>query len=386
MAGKQVAADGLTTNFAGMSKNQLYDIMCQMKGLIEQNQQQARQILIQNPNLTKALFQAQIMLGMVQAQQAIPTIQPTGSPNLQPSVSQLTKSDGQSAPSLPGKIGMQDQTRKQQQNQSAPAPPSPSLPSSNLQAQSLPSHPSLSVQQPKGHIGGQSVPISLPQSSQVVNMPPVPHHSASQLPSHFQMQMPSASSQLEQPMHTSGSQHQHMQPQMPPQVRPSMQPFPRPMHPHMGSNVGFPPSGVPPPHHSHPAFHPTMKPPASMGPSFMSGQPPVPSQLPSQPPYQMGGSQLRTEFNQVGSFTQADRGSAWIPGRPENSPGIQFPGPPLIPGQMGASNQPPRPPALSPEMENALLQQVRSLTPEQINMLPPEQRNQVLQLQQVLRQ
>lgn len=60
----------------------------------------------------------------------------------------------------------------------------------------------------------------------------------------------------------------------------------------------------------------------------------------------MGGSQLRTEFNQVGSFTQADRGSAWIPGRPENSPGIQFPGPPLIPGQMGASNQPPRPPAV----------------------------------------
>ncbi|XP_075096978.1 uncharacterized protein LOC107830391 isoform X2 [Nicotiana tabacum] len=354
MAGEQVAADGLTTNFAGMSKKQLYDIMCQMKGLIEQNQQQARQILIQNPNLTKALFQAQIMLGMVQPQQAIPAIQPTGSPNLQPSVSQLTKSDGQSAPSLLGKIGMQDQTRKQQQNQSVPTPPSPSLSSSNLQAQSLPSHPSLSVRQSKGHIGGQS--------------------------------MPSASSQLEQPMHTSGSQHQHMQPQMPPQVRPSMQPYPRPMHPHMGSNVGFPPSGVPPPHHSHPTFHPTMKPPASMGPSFMSGQPPVPSQLPSQPPYQMGGSQLRTDFNQVGSFTQADRGSAWIPGRPENTPGIQFPGPPLIPGQMGAGNQPPRPPALSPEMENALLQQVRSLTPEQINMLPPEQRNQVLQLQQVLRQ
>lgn len=40
---------------------------------------------------------------------------------------------------------------------------------------------------------------------------------------------------------------------------------------------------------------------------------------------------------------------------------------------------------LSPEMEQALLQQVRSLTPEQINMLPPEQRNQVLQLQQMLR-
>ena len=119
MAGKQIAGDGLSMNLAGMSKNQLYDIMSQMKvnhslshflsdffflnsifflillflrftfeiffsskhhlislkkfelqynvfvfssllalqALIEQNQQQARQILIQNPPLTKALFQ-----------------------------------------------------------------------------------------------------------------------------------------------------------------------------------------------------------------------------------------------------------------------------------------------------------------------------------------
>ena len=41
---------------------------------------------------------------------------------------------------------------------------------------------------------------------------------------------------------------------------------------------------------------------------------------------------------------------------------------------------------ISAEMEKALLQQVMSLTPEQINLLPPEQRNQVLQLQQILRQ
>ena len=57
MAGKQVGGEGLSANLAGMSKNQLYDIMSQMKSLIEQNQQQARQILIQNPMLTKALFQ-----------------------------------------------------------------------------------------------------------------------------------------------------------------------------------------------------------------------------------------------------------------------------------------------------------------------------------------
>lgn len=40
---------------------------------------------------------------------------------------------------------------------------------------------------------------------------------------------------------------------------------------------------------------------------------------------------------------------------------------------------------LTNEMEKALLQQVMSLTPEQINLLPPEQRQQVVQLQQILR-
>lgn len=57
MAGKQISGEGLSSSMAGMSKSQLYDIMSQMKTLIEQNQQQARQILIQNPALTKALFQ-----------------------------------------------------------------------------------------------------------------------------------------------------------------------------------------------------------------------------------------------------------------------------------------------------------------------------------------
>lgn len=108
MAGKQVSGAGLPESIAGMSKNQLYDIMSQMKvlpfsffllavrinvgpppffrflnsvfvfeqcldvggmisvvfiimqTLIEQNQQQAKQILIQNPLLTKALFQVSI--------------------------------------------------------------------------------------------------------------------------------------------------------------------------------------------------------------------------------------------------------------------------------------------------------------------------------------
>jgi hypothetical protein len=57
------------------------------------------------------------------------------------------------------------------------------------------------------------------------------------------------------------------------------------------------------------------------------------------------------------------------------------------PSQVGpGGGQPPRPAPISSEMEKALLQQVMSLTQEQINLLPPEQRNQVFQLQQMLRQ
>lgn len=131
--------------------------------------------------------------------------------------------------------------------------------------------------------------------------------------------------------------------------------------------------------------------------------------------YQAGGSKLGTEFNinQVGTSKPADRGP-WMPGHPEN-PTLpqQLSGPPPMPsirGQMGPSNQsrpapgpgpgpglgqgpgpapgpaPAPAPPLSQEMEKMLLQQVMSLTPEQINLLPPEQRNQVLQLQKILRQ
>ncbi|KAG9448933.1 hypothetical protein H6P81_008898 [Aristolochia fimbriata] len=65
MAGKQIAGDNLTSQLAGMSKNQLYDVMSQMKALIEQNQQQARQILVENPLLTKALFQVSFKLDVL---------------------------------------------------------------------------------------------------------------------------------------------------------------------------------------------------------------------------------------------------------------------------------------------------------------------------------
>ncbi|GHP11240.1 hypothetical protein PPROV_000996900 [Pycnococcus provasolii] len=59
------ATDPLAQLLGGFSPNQLVEVLSQMKQLVQQNHTQARHILNNNPQLTKALFQAQIMLNMV---------------------------------------------------------------------------------------------------------------------------------------------------------------------------------------------------------------------------------------------------------------------------------------------------------------------------------
>ncbi|GAA0179788.1 hypothetical protein LIER_42225 [Lithospermum erythrorhizon] len=380
-----------------------------MQTLIEQNQQQAKQILIQNPDLTKALFQAQIMLGMVKPPQTVPSVQPAGTQNLQPSPAPTPQSHVHSAPLSQGQAGVQDQTRKKQQIQPVIPELSASIP------QTLPLNSLSSSHQPNVHMISHPAPVSLPQVSQVSNVPSVPHHSSS-VPSHLQSPM-LPSSQLQQSMQSSGIPH--LQPPLPSQPRSQNQGFPHQHHPQQ--NMGFQHPGGPQFHHSQPIFRPGTRPPVNAGPPYMQGQPPLPNQMP--PQYQvltylnfsqsyrhfllinplfiwvvvvvlavvmefvimMGNAHTRTDFNQAGSSVQADKASAWIPGMADNRPGLQLPGPPP-PVQMGAGNQPQQAPPLTPEMEKALLEKVLCLTPEQINMLPPDQRNQVFQLQQMMRQ
>ena len=56
--------DAVTARLAEMSPAQLFSVMNQLKTLTQQNQSQARQLLVGNPQLTLALFQAQLALGM----------------------------------------------------------------------------------------------------------------------------------------------------------------------------------------------------------------------------------------------------------------------------------------------------------------------------------
>ncbi|XP_034673034.1 cleavage stimulating factor 64-like isoform X2 [Vitis riparia] len=397
MSDRPIGADAAPSNsddFPQMSRAELYDIMYKMKILTDEKPQQARQILTDNPQLTRFLFQAQIMLGMMGSPRETPTTQ---LPTLQhPQQAQTA----QAALPLSGEASLQEQTSGSQtqvpvmkQMEIQPAmQASASIPTTNPQSQSMPLHPLQTVQQPKGHLNIQMAP------SQVLNTPPLPTSSASQPPL-VRPQMPTASNQFQQPLQAPIIPHMPLQPPLPPHPRLPLPPSFQHQHPsQMGSNMAFQQSGSQL-HHSQPVFH---------------AQPQIPNQPPSQSfnqiksvkivlvcyasqssglanvcSLQMGGSHLRTEFsNAAGSSMQVDRGSSsWMPPRHENTMGTQLPGPPpLVPGQMGSTNPSPRPQLLNPEMEKALLQQVMSLTPEQINRLPPEQRHQILQLQQMLRQ
>jgi len=66
-----------------MTTHQLYEIMAQIKGMTDQSPEQARQLLMSNPQFAFALLQAQVILGMVDprvVQQLLQgTIPPSGS-------------------------------------------------------------------------------------------------------------------------------------------------------------------------------------------------------------------------------------------------------------------------------------------------------------------
>ncbi|KAL5714784.1 hypothetical protein ACHQM5_016696 [Ranunculus cassubicifolius] len=61
-------SDPLTLYLANMSRKQLYDVISEMKVMTTQNKELARQLLSLCPLLLKAVFQAQIILGMVTPQ------------------------------------------------------------------------------------------------------------------------------------------------------------------------------------------------------------------------------------------------------------------------------------------------------------------------------
>ncbi|KAJ6811182.1 basic salivary proline-rich protein 4-like [Iris pallida] len=370
----QLSSDAVES-ITSMSKSQLYELMLQMKTVIEQNHQQARQILVDNPQLTKALFQAQIMLGMVKPR-------PLEAPSEPQPEQAEPQSNVQITQQLPVQAGLQGQASSVQsaapagqQNPPQPSMPLPSASVPTLNFQSQKTSDSLHIpHQDKGFMNAQVSSVPAPHSSQIHNLslptPPAPPHYSIR-----QSHIPVGSSHGQPPLHAPGLYNQHLQPPLPQQPRPPMQPLSLQLHPQMPYNLGFQPSSVPHPHLSQSIFHSGSNPSSFQ----QGGHPPLPSQPPPQQFYH-GGSHMDSHYSsQSGTSMQAERRAPWAPNFPENVTGGGHRHVPnhqarghMAPGPAGA--QPPRPPSLAPEMEHALLQQVMSLSSEQINLLPPEQK------------
>jgi len=58
-------ADQLTSILARKTRSELYEYLAQMQSLLQQHPMQARQVLTDNPQLVRALFQMEVILGMV---------------------------------------------------------------------------------------------------------------------------------------------------------------------------------------------------------------------------------------------------------------------------------------------------------------------------------
>ncbi|MCO5567116.1 hypothetical protein L7F22_020801 [Adiantum nelumboides] len=411
-----VGTDNLTSQIAGMSKHQLYQIVSQMKDLIQQNQQQARQILINNPQLTKTLFQAQIMLGMVRAPDSLPpaALAPAQPPTTMAPVQHSQQSSAQT-PAL------------QVPPTPMPQPISTFQPLSSPQAasqQPLPQMASPYLQQ------SQTASVSLQ-----ANQPSFSFQQSVQTPSHS---LPAAA--LQPPLQQSLSQPPL--PSHPPPLPQQPHPLAPPSQQQNTQGMGFTPSPVPQSYHPQSSYMQQGGPSpqqTNVGPSFQQMHaPPLPNQPPPQHMFQvprdMGGNTSTVSGGMLPVIGTVESGRGLNMGVPSTSApsitwnqalpltgsvGVPQATPtghmvagqsPLLgavgltpskapgPGQMQVFNQPlqsqlSQQPQHQPQMQlpieleqqKALLQQVMNLTPEQVNSLPPEQRQQVLQLQQAFR-
>eukprot|EP00249_Psilotum_nudum_P015458 c25337_g1_i1 orf=264-2270(-) len=202
VTGSTVGNDPLTNHLAGMSKHQLYEIVSQMKDLIQQNEQQARQILIANPQLTKALFQAQIMLGMVRPPN------PHLLPNIQQPLLQNVSVQSQS------QIHAAQQQAQIQMVQSSSVPTmsmqtQPIQPMQQSQAQLVQTSQPQNVQV-QHHI--QGIPQSQTQNISIRSQVPIQQHSSQSLP----IQLPGQPLQQSHPQTTSVQLPFQNAPQPPP--------------------------------------------------------------------------------------------------------------------------------------------------------------------------
>ncbi|KAL2324685.1 hypothetical protein Fmac_023743 [Flemingia macrophylla] len=380
-----LAHDPLTLHLAKMSRSQLTEIISELKGMATQNKELARQLLLSRPQLPKALFQAQIMLGMV-------TSQVLQMPNLRlvsGQASQSLMNEGQPGqPSLVQTVtGLPPHGHSKLQSgltTYAAEGQINTIPQNPLVPNQLTGHPKLSVQPRiplQQHPSNLVLPGTLSGQSSLM-LPSVRPPGLGSLPIRAPIQ-PATSAALNPQMHASLLQHS----------------------PHVGnSTVGHNIQMVRPDANFQP------------GPSSSSAN----SQLLSKGDKSSKVVDVSNFAKRINTYstmplavekTNVVRDSSESFTRPSKlmklddgkstplSAGISDL--PVTDGSshvLGRSSLPVHaaPKAegqyseqqssqLPPDVESVLLQQVLNLTPEQLSSLPPEQQQQVIQLQQALR-
>ncbi|KAJ4964874.1 hypothetical protein NE237_016723 [Protea cynaroides] len=382
--------DPLTNHLAKMSRNQLYEIMAQIKVMATQNKELARQLLLSSPQLPKALFQAQIILGMV-------TPQVLQMPNIRQSphsLSQPQSQDGrqgqQSAllPPISGQIPlMQNKTlvglipRLEEGQMPSVLQSASGNIQSSLPLQQVPIQPRF--QHPlQGQSGVSTVPSIRPQPYSGLSVRPQTLALATSTALKQQVQAP-----LLQPPKPIGAVNMGNNTQWPhPNAalqHPSLFPRPSLSQPSFQPGSSILPGGSETVHRD--AERSAQATDDGTWAPRSSNYPNLSSRLPEQPSMVSDTSEGIKHPSKLARLEDGKRVSHGLVNLDTSTTGsLAANQGSSTDGVLQSEKQVPQL-QLLPEVESALLQQVMSLTPEQLSSLPPDQQQQVIQLQQMLR-
>ncbi|KAJ8769404.1 hypothetical protein K2173_002724 [Erythroxylum novogranatense] len=369
-----LASDPLTLHLAKMSRNQLNEMISEMKVLTSQNREAARQLLVAKPQLSKALFQAQIMLGLVTPQ--VLQMANTKQPLVQTAVSSFQQAQQPAVQSLPGVVPL---TQRLPQPTLVPRMQDGQF---SVAAQnsvvhnhfSAPHRPSL---QPRAQIQQHS-------NNNVHQQPVLPGQSG--VPQFH------SSVRAQAPVATSSSLNQQVQRPLPGQIGTFRH----------NSQTALPSIGVQSSLISRPSTADSLLQPGPLISSGISG--PVskdvgrPAQVhdstsmnlqtssiyDSREPSSQPSKLLKLEDSKSISVSMGASGVAPRPGPSQASTDGPLPTNSITKSEdlKYSDKQSDQPMA---DLDPSLLQQVLNLTPEQLSSLPPEHQQQVIQLQEALR-
>lgn len=398
-----LGSDPLTLHLAKMSRNQLNEVISDLKVMATKNKELARQLLLTSPQLPKALFQAQIMLGMVTPQVLqMPNIRQASVPPTQPVLQDGQQGQQLAVQTLSGlpplaQSKMQLGLMPKGQEGQVSAMPHNSLVHSQFSA--LPQQPAQPQIQlpPQGHNQALQQATFAGQSG-VTTLPSVRPQPPAKLPVRPQIQVASSSSLkhqmqpplLQQPGQFGSANSGHNSQLVIPNAT---------LRPTLMTRPSFPDPGFQPGSSTFSSILETTNNNADRSsqvtnntysnmPSGLSMKKSMardtsePMNHPSKMVKLDGGR--RAPLSTVGLNLSTSSASA---SGPSQVLGIGSVSANQISKAEEVQHMDKKAPQLQlpPEIESALLQQVLNLTPEQLSSLPPEQQQEVIQLQQMLR-